>query len=187
MHFISQLPSQLNLKDFIGGKYFTTEQSTRIMRAILVDREINYEYEMDKVKRFITEAADVFVAQNVISVKVEQEIDDNTKVLIIRFINIVYKARMPIVINDEIVYLPQSLENFEDKEIKTYVEACMRSVKHKESTKADTTLETTRTTCLQPELLKDASGWVVCHETISARKSNASNMYNPKEQITVYN
>ena len=182
MHFISQLPSQLNLTDFINGKYFTTEQSKRILRAIAVCRDINYEHEMTEVKRFLNKAADTFIGQNIVSVKSELEVSQSTKLLIVRFINIVYKARMPIVINDEIVYIPKSIESFDDKEIQAYIEACMRSVRHSTSVKVDIISETVFAMTARAVLVKSPSK---VYDVPSARKSNVSNMYNTKEQATV--
>lgn len=174
MNFVNQLPCQFNLDYFLSGKLLTTDQASRILRSVAVDTSVNYQNEMVKAKRFLNNEADTFIGINVVSIKSDQSVEDTTTLMIIRFVNIVYKARMPILINDNVVFLPTALKSFDVKEVHAYIQACMRSDKHVTSVKAQTVLDKVVPVTAGAELVK-------VYDVTPARKLN---IYN-KEQVTV--
>jgi hypothetical protein len=124
------LPIHVLFNEFVHGDTFTTALADKVLRVTFMDETINYLGQLTKVKRFLTHHAALGLGLNVIVINTRETVDDLTMVMMVRYINVCHKVVKPIVINDKIVYLPESLAHFESKKILGYVQASVALIKH---------------------------------------------------------
>lgn len=125
------LPIHILFNEFVHGDTFTTALADKVLRMTFIDETINYLEQLTKVKKFLTHHVSLGLGLNVIVVNTKESVEDLTMVMMTRYINVCHKGMKPIVINDKVVYLPQSLAHFESNEILGYVQASVALIKLK--------------------------------------------------------
>jgi hypothetical protein len=123
------LPIHILFNEFVHGDTFTTALADKVLRMTFMDETISYLEQLTKVKKFLTHHVSLGLGLNVIVINTKESVDDLTMVMMTRYINVCHKGMKPIVINDKVVYLPQSLAHFDSKEILGYVQASVALIK----------------------------------------------------------
>jgi hypothetical protein len=125
MHQNPASPLQVLFNEFIAGKVFTTILATKILRMFFLDEAIDYLDQVTLIKRLLNQQTKVGVWLNVISVDTTGTLKGLELAMMVRYINVCHKGTKPIVFNNEVVFVPETLRRYETKEILDYIQASL--------------------------------------------------------------
>lgn len=133
-----------NVERFIGGEHFAKEVSQSIIRNFdFEERDVipdtvteavqgkpkkditYYEHLVKVVKNNLTLNPPIHLKDDVLYLQTEQELSKILKAVTVRFINICHRQRYIIVLNDEIVFLPEHYKNHDKEELGRYVKLAL--------------------------------------------------------------
>lgn len=120
------LPVEVIFNLFIDGKPLRKELSEKIMRQVMMADTFDYDDSVVRIKKLLNQSV-IVIGRQVITIKTPDEEDpaneltDCKRLLLVRYVNICHHGRLPIVINDETVYLPKTMEAFEKTSVLNYI------------------------------------------------------------------
>lgn len=118
------------VNSFLNGTNLTVILSNKIYNNLYLEN-LDYIKDIDNIKDIINKSNKT-VRDNIFFIKTKSKITDKEIVLLIRFINICYKNKYFIIVNNNLVYIPEKITNiYSDIDINNYINIKIREYKNK--------------------------------------------------------
>lgn len=132
---------------FVDGEKFTKVLSQNVMKTFDLENQHIVPKDVDSKEGFTYDAA-LKTAKNILSIyppihlkddilflKIETPLAKMVKAVIVRYINICHHQRYIIVVNDEIIYIPEHLRSRDREELGRYVKLALLSYQDRSKNK----------------------------------------------------
>lgn len=118
------------LSSFLNGTNLTANLSNKIYSNLYLEN-LDYIKDINNVKDII-DKSNKTIRDNIFFIKTKGKITDKEIILLIRFINICHKNKYFIVVNNNLVYIPEKITNiYSYTEINNYINTKIREHKNK--------------------------------------------------------
>lgn len=116
--------------DFLEGAPFTEALCERVTATYSMDYTgVSYKRTMELVKSVMSQSRRFNAGKDVVSFHTGYVFSDLEKAMAIRLINLSRHGKAIIVLNDEIVFLPQGFRKYKDEEIRLYTHHAIQMAK----------------------------------------------------------
>ena len=118
------------IQEFLEGVPFSESLCNRVSSTYCTDiSEVSYKRRLEFVKSIFTQSKHGCILPDVYAVNTSFEFDALETALVIRLINLSYHGELIVVLNGAIVYIPKSLRNHTEEEIRIHTHRRIQSVK----------------------------------------------------------